>query len=260
MAPKTVKPQYMLGAYPPEYRQFAQTLLGSHRYAAHQLFDWTLIDILQGFGVDIETTMPQPAKELVFDLAATYARCIGASEPFADVLGPIYMQAGQGHDAMGQFFTPQHVARLMADVAMGQDPAKHKGLMTAIDPTAGSGIMMLSVVQSVLKRYGRNSLKNLSVSCVDLDRTCALMSAVQLLGNCCIHGIDLGEIFVCHGNSLWPSSQWNPIVHATLAQIEVGRDVAPANHEARKRAVAQAAAGASDGMFPWHRNDGDRAA
>lgn len=60
------------------------------------------------------------------------------SEGFSDVLGDIFMEyISHGHN--GQFFTPQHVSDLMAEVTCGGiRPGQ-----SVYDPTCGSGRMLL---------------------------------------------------------------------------------------------------------------------
>ena len=66
------------------------------------------------------------------------------SEGFSDVLGDIFMEyISHGHN--GQFFTPQHVSDLMAEVTCGGiRPGQ-----SVYDPTCGSGRMLLSAVRSL---------------------------------------------------------------------------------------------------------------
>lgn len=69
------------------------------------------------------------------------------SEGFCDVLGDMFMEC-VSHGNNGQFFTPIHVADLMA--CMGGNRLKPK--QSVCDSCCGSGRMLLSAVKNVRKR------------------------------------------------------------------------------------------------------------
>lgn len=69
------------------------------------------------------------------------------SEGFCDVLGDMFMEC-VSHGNNGQFFTPIHVADLMA--CMGENRLKPK--QSVCDSCCGSGRMLLSAVKNVRKR------------------------------------------------------------------------------------------------------------
>ena len=97
------------------------------------------------------------------------------SEGFSDVLGDIFMEyISHGHN--GQFFTPQHVSDLMAEVTCG---CIRPG-QSVYDPTCGSGRMLLSAVRS-LNRKDPNG----RIFCYgsDIDLTCVKMTAINMLMN-----------------------------------------------------------------------------
>lgn len=97
------------------------------------------------------------------------------SEGFSDVLGDIFMEyISHGHN--GQFFTPQHVSDLMAEVTCGGiRPGQ-----SVYDPTCGSGRMLLSAV----RRLNRTA-PNGRIFCYgsDIDLTCVKMTAINMLMN-----------------------------------------------------------------------------
>lgn len=259
---KVPKAQNIGRGWPQSWRELAKLLMRDIRYDIYRYFTWMLEDILKGFGLNIGETPPEDAHSRIFELSGTFAQCVAESEPFTDILGPIYQDVGQGNEYMGQFFTPQNVSDMMAMMMIGEDERLKEGneLLTACDPTSGSAVMMLSAAKYVLKTFGEKGLSNLSVTCVDLDYRCALMSAVQLLGNCYVHQLELGEIVVIHGNSLIPENQWRQIAHATRKDIVVGIDVPPAESEFKKKQVRVNAEHAQIDLFSNIQNEHKEAA
>lgn len=89
------------------------------------------------------------------------------SEGFNDPLGELYMRKiSKGH--MGQYFTPQHVCDLMAQLSVG---ISGNG-KTVLDPACGSGRMLLAAakINRHLLFYG-----------ADLDATCCKMAVANML-------------------------------------------------------------------------------
>lgn len=115
-----------------------------------------------------------------------------------DFLGEVYMQAGFGNKNNGQFFTPYHVSKLMADVTIDYESIEkviaEQGYFTASDPCCGGGSMFIAVAES-LKEKGYNPQKVLMIQGIDIDLKCCQMSYIQtsLLG---LTGA------IIHGNSL----------------------------------------------------------
>jgi predicted RNA methylase len=93
-----------------------------------------------------------------------------AGEGFYDVLGDLFMDC-VSHGKNGQFFTPQPVCDMMAQMTYGNDLAEGKSIC---DPACGSGRMLLSVgkLQRKLRFYG-----------ADNDHTCVKMAVLNLLVN-----------------------------------------------------------------------------
>ena len=59
-------------------------------------------------------------------------------EPFQDFLGSAYMRLGIGNEAGGQFFTPYHICKLMAEVEVGGMDLD-KDVITVSEPSCGAG-------------------------------------------------------------------------------------------------------------------------
>ncbi len=98
-----------------------------------------------------------------------------------DILGQIYMNMDFGEAQQGQFFTPDCVSQLMAQVTMGSvlENLKNKPFVTVAEPTCGAGGMLLAVVNEVIKQ-GYNPAQSLWIQAVDISRIAGLMCYVQL--------------------------------------------------------------------------------
>lgn len=66
------------------------------------------------------------------------------SKEVVDLLGPIYMDTKSKDRKLGQVFTPEHVAELLARIAMGDEKSfknqiEKNGFVTVSEPACGSG-------------------------------------------------------------------------------------------------------------------------
>lgn len=66
------------------------------------------------------------------------------SKEVVDLLGPIYMDTKSKDRKLGQVFTPEHIAELMAKITMGDEQIfnsqiEKNGFVTVLDPACGSG-------------------------------------------------------------------------------------------------------------------------
>ncbi|GAA4318419.1 N-6 DNA methylase [Compostibacter hankyongensis] len=91
-------------------------------------------------------------------------------EGFGDPLGEFYMQE-ISHGHLGQFYTPEYVASLMA-LSVGTRPLNDGERV--LDPACGSGRMLLA-----MGRYNRH----LRFYGADLDKVCCKMALLNLLLN-----------------------------------------------------------------------------
>jgi len=87
-----------------------------------------------------------------------------------DLLGEVYMQWNMSNKYRGQFFTPKHVASMMAHIS-----APKGGRI--MDPCCGSGVML---VES-LKTMTNEQLDTAMFYGQDIDLTCVKMTALNLL-------------------------------------------------------------------------------
>lgn len=105
--------------------------------------------------------------------------------PFRDFAGEIYMDSGTSNGQAGQFFTPYHVSKLMAECNFDTDKLKAEiaedpdRVITIAEPTCGAGGLIVAAID-VLKDAGINYAWNAFVDCGDIDARCVHMTYLTL--------------------------------------------------------------------------------
>lgn len=167
-------------------------------------FEWFLDDLYADItGTRKQQPPPMAVAEQLFDASRAYARAVREVEPFSDVLGDLYMAVLPGGKWMGQYFTPASVSDLLAQMqvpGLRERAAQSDGLVTVHDPACGAGALLLAIGRSL--EGDTQALKKVSFSGIDKDYRAAMTAAVQLACVPVVHGIELGEIAIIHGNSL----------------------------------------------------------
>lgn len=103
---------------------------------------------------------------------------------FDDFLGDIYMKAGCGSGALGQFFTPYHLSVLMAEMAVPEDVSEDH-IYTMNEPSCGGGASIVAAAE-IIHRRGLNYQKCMKVVAQDLDWMGVYMTYIA----CSFYGID----------------------------------------------------------------------
>ncbi|WP_181376245.1 N-6 DNA methylase [Novimethylophilus kurashikiensis] len=212
-----------------------------YRYRPYEMLRYFLSGLRTLWGLPELDTVPEDASDAVVAGIEAYSELVSRSVPFEDILGPMYMElASHGsRQGLAQFFTPFPVASMMARMSMGDLEAHDGGLIRVCDPACGSGVMLLAFLNAAWTDYGPSMLQRISVTGVDLDVICAHMTAVQLIANCNVHSLKLGELLVLRGNSLMPWEGMQVVAHGTATADIV---VAPPLSPERLAALAEAAA------------------
>lgn len=119
-------------------------------------------------------------------------------EKMQDFLGDIFMSAGFGNVRGGQFFTPYHLSKMIAECTFNDDVMKQqieeKGFFTLSEPCCGAGGMIIALSDIMLQK-GFNPQTQMRFTGIDIDLKCCQMAYIQtsLLGL-------RGQIY--HGNTI----------------------------------------------------------
>lgn len=225
-------------------RPLVTALDAGYRHSSAEMLRYFLSRITQLWGLPEWSPVPADVQSDIADAINIYGSMVEKQEPFVDLLGPLYMDLASrgGRKQLAQFFSPWPICQMMAQMAGVENPSSKRGgdLVRVCDPACGSGAMLLAYANAVLNQHGAEALAGLSLTGVDLDPYCALMTATGLIANCNVHGFQLGEIVVMRGNALRPWSELDVTVHATHPSL-ADCDIAPANHPLRIAALAEAA-------------------
>lgn len=112
------------------------------------------------------------------------------SDTMGDFLGECFMELALGNKYKGQFFTPYHISKLMAQL-LGGTP---KPIETLSEPACGAGGMIIARADA-LQELGVNYQQVMEVQAIDIDALCVDMCYIQLT---LLHI----SAEVIHGNSL----------------------------------------------------------
>lgn len=116
-----------------------------------------------------KNNQPQGKREIDYFSEAFSLLMLEMQKTNDDILGQVYMQWNQSNKYRGQFFTPKHVASMMA-----QCLNPHGRIL---DPCCGSGIMLVEAIKTM-----NNETLDSSLFCgQDIDLTCVKMCALNLL-------------------------------------------------------------------------------
>ena len=98
-----------------------------------------------------------------------------------DYLGKIFYELGMHNKMKGQFFTPLHLSKFMAETRVNEliKILEVKNIAKVIDAACGSGSLILGML-AVLKEKGINYQNRIFVYCSDLDENAIQMTYVQL--------------------------------------------------------------------------------
>lgn len=121
-------------------------------------------------------------KEQANEFSQMLALLVSAlEEKFQDFLGQVYMQLNLGNVKTGQFFTPYHVSKLMAEITFidNQTDIENQDIVTLSEPCCGSGGIIIAYVET-MKNHNINFQHKLFVEAIDIDELCFQMAYLQL--------------------------------------------------------------------------------
>ena len=143
------------------------------------------------------------ASTMTPELLSSYARMLALlfltvreyrDDP-CDILGGIYHELNLNNEWNGQYFTPDDVCRLMAQITLPSDElSANDGPITINEPTCGSGTMVIGAIWA-MQRKEFDYRHNTFFVAQDIDIRCVWMAYIQLS----LYGI---PAMVIHGNTL----------------------------------------------------------
>lgn len=149
----------------------------------------TYLDTMRKYEMDEQRKFPEMLNMLVETL----------EDEMTDALGQIFMEAGMGSKAAGQFFTPYHLSLAAAKAALEGAEPDERGIYRVYEPSCGGGGMVIAAAQ-VLEGKGINFRRQMEVVAQDLDWKGVYMSYLQfsLLGikATCVQGNTLTEPYI----------------------------------------------------------------
>jgi type I restriction-modification system DNA methylase subunit len=97
-----------------------------------------------------------------------------------DLLGSLYMSLELGNKNSGQFFTPYHISKFMAEIQISniEEKVKERGYFSISDPCVGAGGMIIAA-SDVVKNSNIGKSKMI-FQAIDIDKLCFNMCYVQL--------------------------------------------------------------------------------
>lgn len=140
----------------------------------------------------------------VYDAILAYMEAVRNGEPWTDVLSGVFAVVSSSKPALGQHFTPSHMAEAMAKIALHErmNYALSNGKSFYLsDLCCGSG----SLILAALKTMGQRDSKLIETSVVlvnDLDSLCAAMTTLQVVSNMICQELQLEQLHVLVGNML----------------------------------------------------------
>ena len=122
---------------------------------------------------------------------------LALEDDMGDVLGRVFHELSLQNKWAGQFFTPDHICRLMAGISLTDDLKKtieERGYIHASEPSVGSGAMIIALARTI-REAGLNEQQALHVTAVDVDIRAVHMAYIQL------SLLNIPAVIV-HGNSI----------------------------------------------------------
>lgn len=186
------------------------------RYSRWELWREFIAWMLAGLQDDaataaaIEARKPDAVEH--WKLWAEALRAAFKDEPLNDHLGQAYMTIGTANKAFSQFFTPFHVAELMAAMNLSQPIELEPGrLAMGLEPCCGSGCMVLAAEKVRLQE----GLPPIIWTLIDLDPVCTGMAAIA----CCL--ADIPALVLCGDSLLWGINEDHEKIRLVSPRVRV---------------------------------------
>ena len=126
----------------------------------------------------------QALADIFAKLFALLSSCVYDNGRFGDHLGELFMRCDFGNDNKGQFFTPYHISKFMAEITLGEkNPValtENDGIISICDPCCGGGGMAIAALDVLKNTYNINYARHCFIDCSDIDLRCVHMTYLQL--------------------------------------------------------------------------------
>jgi type I restriction-modification system DNA methylase subunit len=118
-------------------------------------------------------------REMFVKLGVELIKILEMQNEITDVLGEIYEVIGASSKNFDQFFTQMHIANMNSDIILGKIDNTNEEHIIVRDDACGSGVLLLSVANSMLKQ-NIDYKQKLIVEGKDIDLICFCMTYIQL--------------------------------------------------------------------------------
>ena len=138
------------------------------------------LTIMKRYDKDTRMLFPQMVAELTMALQ----RC-AENGSYQDTLGQTFHELGVQNKWKGQFFTPQSVSDLMAEMSFGSladfdRRVKKQGYVDVYEPACGAGSTILGFLNAYRKFKPDGGFNEFVVHAGDVDARCVHMCYIQL--------------------------------------------------------------------------------
>lgn len=156
-------------------------------YAAER--EQRYMEIMRQYDADGQTVMSRLLMRLVEAMETGITAGV-----FGDFLGELFMRLELSSSMNGQFFTPYHLCRLMAQMNADDltGAINAEGWASINEPACGAGATLIAMAEALHGR-GVNYQRSVFFTAQDLDSTCALMCYIQLSLLGCAGWVRIGD-------------------------------------------------------------------
>jgi hypothetical protein len=231
-----------------EFRKGIESLAG--RYHIWQVFeDWTeaaAIELHQATYVMVSGRKNTEVEKQYMDIISRYdpedVRKVfptlflhvveGLQEEPCDFLGQAFMELDLGSHWHGQFFTPYHLSKMMAQMTLQEIP--DKGVITISEPACGSGGLLVACAEVLRDREIDPTFRMHAVA-TDVDSTCFNMAYIQLSLMGISAEVCLGNTLSCEVRRYWRTFA-SVLTGHTISSLRRLAEVKPTEMSVKSRA------------------------
>lgn len=219
----------------PEAKALYKVLTSHHMYDANSIFHDFLRHTMSKIDPNLEGVINKDEKymDLLDEVGSLYESLVKSAEPLTDILGVVHQSlvSRGSSSALGQFFTPDAVSALIAEIMMPKNEEVLKSLSFGDDeyysvqePSVGFGSMMFRYIKRCYELDPR-IVSRLAIYAIDIDYACCRGFSIQMFMNFLHHGVEVGQLNVINGNTLGPLEDLVPYFGWTVKDRSGADDV-----------------------------------